>query len=138
MGSIKDRNCRDLTEAEDIKKRWQEYTEELYKKVLHDPDNHNGVITHLEPDILKCKVKWALGSIITNKASGGDGTEPALFQILKDNPVKVLHSTCQQIWKTQQWPQDWRRSLFVQIPKKGNTKNAQTTAQLHSSHTLVE
>ena len=106
MGSIKDRNGMDLTEAEDIKKRWQEYTEELYKKDLHYLDNHDGVITHLEPDILECEVKWALGSITTNKASGGDGIPVELFQILKDDAVKVLHSICQQIWKTQQWPQD--------------------------------
>ena len=106
MGSIKDINCRDLTEAEDIKKRWQEYTEELYKKELHDPDNHDGVITHLEPDILEWEVKWALGSITTNKASGGDGILAELFQILKDDAVKVLHSICQQIWKTQPCPQD--------------------------------
>ena len=105
MGTIKERNGRDLTEAEDIKKRWQEYTE-LYKKDLHEPDNHNGVITHLEPDILECKVKWALGSITTNKASEGDGIPVELFQILKDDGEKVLHSICQQIWKTQQWPQD--------------------------------
>ena len=122
MGSIKDRNGMDLTEAEDIKKRWQEYTEELYKKDLHNPDNHNGVITHLEPDILECEVKWALGSITTNKASGGDGIPVELFQILKDDAVKVLHSICQQIWKTQQWPQDWKRSVFIPIPKKGNAK----------------
>ena len=100
MGSIKDKNCMHLTEAEDIKKRWQEYTEELYKKDLHDPDNHDSMITHLEPDILECKVKWALGSITMNKASGGDGIPVELFQILKDDAVKVLHSTCQQIWKT--------------------------------------
>ena len=112
----------DLTEAEDIKKRWQEYTEELYKKDLHDPDNHDGVITHLEPDILECEVKWALGSITTNKASGGDGIPVELFQILKDDAVKVLYSICQQIWKTQQWPQDWKRSVFIPIPKKGNAK----------------
>ena len=122
MGSIKDRNGRDLTEAEDIKKRWQEYTEELYKKDLQDPDNHDGLITLLEPDILECEVKWALGSITTNKASGGDGIPDELFQILRDDAVKVLHSICQQIWKTQQWPQDWKRSLFIQIPKKGNAK----------------
>ena len=121
MGSIKDRNCRDLTEAEDIKKRWQEYIEELYKKDLHDPDNHD-VITNLEPDILECEVKWALGSITTNKASGGDGIPVELFQILKDDAVKVLHSICQQIGKTQQWPQDWKRSVFTPIPKKGNAK----------------
>ena len=106
MGSIKDRNGMDLTEAEDIKKRWQEYTEELYKKDLHNPDNHDGVITHLESDILECEVKWALGSITMSKDSGGDGTPVELFQILKDNAVKVLHSICQQIWKTQQWPQN--------------------------------
>ena len=106
MGSIKDRNGMDLTEAEDIKKRWWEYTEELYKKDPHDPDNHDDVITHLEPDILKSEVKWALGSITTNKASGGDGIPVELFQILEDDAVKVLHSICQQIWKTQQWPQD--------------------------------
>ena len=111
----------DLSEAEDIKKR-QEYTEELYKKYLHIPDNQDGVITYPEPDILECEVKWALGSITTNKASGGDGIPVALFQILKDDAVKVLHSVCQQIWKTQQWPQDWKRSVFIPIPKKGNTK----------------
>ena len=122
MGSIKDRNGKDLTEAEDIKKRWQEYTEELYKKDLHDSDNHNGVITHLEPDILDCEVKWALGSITTNKASGGNGIPVDLFQILKDDTVKVLHSISQQIWKTHQWPQDWKRSVFIPIPKKGNAK----------------
>ena len=122
MGSIKDRNCRDLTEAEDIKKRWQEYTEELYKKDLHDPDNHDGVITHLETDMLECEVKWALGSITTNKASGVDGILVELFQILKDDAVNVLHSICQQIWKTQQWPQDWKRSIFIPIPKKVNAK----------------
>ena len=109
MGTIKDRNGMDRTEAEDIKKRWQEYTEELYKKDLHDPDNHAGVITHLEPDILECEFKWALGSITTNKASGCDGIAVELFQILKDDAVKVLHSICQQIWKSQQWSQDWKR-----------------------------
>ena len=122
MGSVKDRNVRDLTEAEDIKKRWQEYTEELYNKDLHDPDNHDGVITHLEPDILECEVKWALGSITTNKASGGDGISVELFQILKDDTVKVLNSICQHIWKTQQWPQDRKMSVFIPIPKKGNAK----------------
>ena len=122
MGSIKDRNGMDLTEAEDIKKRWQEYTEELYKKVLHYPDNHNNVITHLEPDILECEVKWSLESITTNKASGGDGIPLELFQILKDDAVKVLHSISQQIWRTQQWPQDWKRSVFIAIAKKGNPK----------------
>ena len=122
MGLIKDRNGVDLTEAKDIKKRWQEYTEELYKKDLHDLDNHNGVITHLQPDILEWEVKWAIGSIITSKASGGDGIPAELFQILKDDAVKVLHSICQQIWKTQQWSQDWKRSVFIPIPKRGNAK----------------
>ena len=122
MGTIKDRNGMDLTEAEDIKKRWQEYTEELYKKDLHDPDNHNGVITDLEPDILECEVKWALGSITTNEASRGDGIPAELFQILKDDAVKVLLSICQQIWKPQQCSQDWKRSDFIPIPKKGNAK----------------
>ena len=122
MGTLKDRNGRDLTEAEDIKKRWQEYTEELYKKDLHDQDNHDGVIPHLEPDILECEVKWALGSITTNKASGGDGIPVELFQILKYDAVKVLHSICQKIWKTQQCPQNWKRLVFIPIPKKGNAK----------------
>ena len=122
MGTIKVRNGMDLTEAEDIKKRWLEYTEELYKKDLYDLDNQYGVITHLEPDILQCEVKWALGSITMNKASGGDGIPVELFQILKDDAVKVLHSICQQIWKTQQWPQRWKRSVFIPIPKKGNAK----------------
>ena len=112
----------DLTEAEDIKKRWKEYTEELYKKDLHDPDNHDGVISHLEPDILEWEVKWALESVTTNKASGGDGIPVELFQILKDDAVKVLHSICQQIWKTQQWTQDWKRSIFIPVPKKGNAE----------------
>ena len=111
-----------LTEAEKIKKRWQEYTEKLYKNDVHDPDNHDCVITHLETDILEYEVKWALGSITMNKASGGDGIPVELFQILKDDAVKVLHSICQQIWKTQQWPQDWKRSVFSPIPKKGNAK----------------
>ena len=123
MSTIKQRNGMDLTEAEDMKKRWQEYTEELYKKDLHDPENHDGVITHLEPDILECEIKWALESITMNKASGGDGIPLELFQILKDDAVKVLHSICQQIWKTQQWPQDWKRSVFIPIPKKGNAKD---------------
>ena len=122
MGSIKDGNGTDLTEAEDIKKRWQEYTEELYKKYLNDPDNQDGVITHLEPDILECEVKWALESITMNKASGDDRIPVELFQILKDDAVTVLHSISQQIWKTQQWPQDWKRSVFTKIPKKGNAK----------------
>ena len=137
MGTIKDRNDMDLTEAEDTKK-WQEYTEELYKKDLHDPDNHDDVITHLEPDILKCEVKWALGSITMNKASGGDGIPVELFQIVKDDAVKVLHSICQQIWKTQQWPQDWKGPFSFQSQRKAMPKNAQTTAQLHSSLTLVK
>ena len=113
----------DLTEAEYIKKRWQKYTEELYKKDLHDPDNHNGVITHREPDILEREVKWDLGSFTTNKASGGDGIPLELFQILKDDAVKVLHSICQHIWKIQPWPQDWIWSVFIPIPKKGNAKD---------------
>ena len=112
----------DLTEAEDIKKRWQKYTEELYKKDLHDPDNHDGVITHLEPDIRECEVKWDLESITMNKGSGGDGIPVELFQILKDDAVKVLHSICQQNWKIQQWPPAWKRSVFIPIPKKGNGK----------------
>ena len=123
MGLIKDRNGMDLIEAEDIKKRWEEYTDKLYKTDLHDPDNHYGVITHLEPDILECEVKWALGSITMNKTSGGDRIPVELFQILKDDAVKVLHLICQQIWKTQQWPQDWKRSGFIPIPKKGNAKD---------------
>ena len=138
MGSIKDRNGMDLTEAEDIKKRWQEHTEKVYKKDLHDQDNHNGVITHLGPDIVECEVKWALRSITTNKASRGDGIPVELLQILKDDAVKVLPSTCQQIWKTQQWAQDWKRSVFIPIPKKGMPKNAQNTTQLYSSLTLVK
>ena len=122
MGSLKDNIGMDLIEAEEIKMRWQEYTEELYKKDLHDPDNHDGVITHQEPDILETEVKWALESITTNKASGGDGIPVELFQILKDDAVKVMHSICQQIWKNQQWPQDWKRSVFIPISKKGNAK----------------
>ena len=124
MSSIKDTNGMDLTEAEDIRKRWQEYTEKLYKKGLNDPDNHDGVITYLEPNSLECEVKWSLGSITTNKASGGDGIPAVLFQILKDDAVKVLHSICQQIWKTQQWPQDWKRSIFVLLPKKCNAEES--------------
>ena len=122
MVKIKDTNGMDLTEAEVIKKRWQEYTEELCKKDLHDPDNHDGVITHLEPDILECEVKWALGSITMNKASGSDGVPVELFQILKDDAVKGLHSICPQIWETQQWPQNWESSVFIPIPKKDNAK----------------
>ena len=133
MGTVKDRNDMDLTEAEDIKnKRIHRRT---LKKDLHNPDNHDSVITHLEPDILECEVKWALGSITKNKASGGDGIPVEIFQILKDDAVKMLHSICQQIWKTQQWPQDWKRSdLF----RKAMSKNAQSIAQLHSSHTLAK
>ena len=140
--SIKDINDMDLTEAEDIKKRWQEYTEELYRKDLSDPDIDDGVITHLEPDILECEIKWALGSITTNKASGGDGIPVELFQILKDVAVKVLHSICQQIWKTQQWPQDWEKSIFIPIPKKGNAKecsNYHTIALIsHASKVMLK
>ena len=135
MGSIKDRNSTELIEAEDITKTWQKYTEELYKKDLHDPSYHDGVITHLEPDILECKVKWALGSINMKKTSEGDGIPVELIQILKDDAMKVLHSICQQIWKAQQKPQNWKRSVFIPIPKKGN---AQTTTQLNSSHMLVK
>ena len=138
MGSIKDRNGTDLTGAEDIKKRWQEYTEELYKKDLHDPDNHNSVVTHLEPDILECEVTWALGSITTNKASGDNRIAVKLFQILKDDAVRVLHSICQQIWKTQPWPRTRKRHFSFQSQRKAMPKNAQTTTQLHSSHTLVK
>ena len=142
MGTVKDRNGTDLTEAEDIKKRWQEYTEELCKKDLHNSDNHYGVITHLEPDILECEVKWALGSSTTNKASGGDGIPVDLFQILEDDAVKVLHSIWQQIWKTQQWPQDWKRSVFIPIPKKGNAKecsNCLTIAVIsHASKIMLK
>ena len=127
-----------LTEAEDIKKRQQEYMEELYKKGLHDPDNHDGVITHLEPDILECGVKWALESITTNKAIGCDGTPDELFQILKDDAVKVLHSICQQIWKTHQWLQGWKKSFSFLSQRKAIPRNAQTTAQLHSSHMLAK
>ena len=141
MGTIKDRIGMDLMEAEDIKTRWQEYTEELYKN-LDDPDNHNGVITHLEPDIVECKVKWALGNITMNKVTGGNGTPVELLQILKDDAAKVLHSICQQIWKTQQWPQDWRRSVFIPIPKKGSAKecsNYRTFALIsHTSKVMLK
>ena len=137
MGSIKDRNDMDLTEAEDIKKRWQEYTEELYKKDLHDPENHDGMITDLEPDILECEVKWALESITTNKASRGDGIPVEVFQILND-AVKMLHSIRQQIWKTQQWPQVWKRSVFIPIPKKGNAKECSNYPTGYSFHMLVQ
>ena len=142
MGSIKDRNGMDLTEADNIKKRWQEYTEELYRKNLHDPDNHDGVITHLEPYILECKVKWALGGITTNKASGSDRIPVELFQILKSDAEKVLDSICQQIWKTWQWPQDWKRSVFIPVPKKGNAKecsNYHTIALIsHASKVMLK
>ena len=138
MVLIKDRNGMDLREAEDIKKRWQEYTEELYKKDLYNPDDHNGVITHLEPDILECDVKWALESITINEVSGCDGIPVELFQILKDDAVKVQHSICQQIGKTHQCPQDWKRSVFIPIPMKGNLKECSkccTTALIpHASN----
>ena len=141
MRLIKDRNGRDLTEAEAIKKRWQEYTEELYKKDLHDQDNHD-VITHLQPDILECEVKWALESITTNKTSGGDGIPIELFQILKDDAVKVLHSICQQVRKTQQWPQDWKRSVFIPILKKGNAKECSNYCTIalisHASQVMLK
>ena len=142
MGSIKDRNGMDLTEAYDIKKRWQEYTEEWYKKDLHDTDNQDAVITHLEPDILECEVKWALESIITNKASGCDGIPVELFQILKDDAVKMVHSVCQKIWKTQQWPQEWKMSVFIPIPKKGNPKECSNyrtiVLLLHASEVMLK
>ena len=128
----------ELTEAEDIKRRWQEYTEELYKKDLHDQDNHDGVITHLEPDILECEVKWALGSITANKASGGDGIPVELFQILKDDAVKVLHSICQQIWKLSNGHRTGKVQFSFQSQRRAMPKNAQATTQLHSSHTLVK
>ena len=142
MGTIKDRNGRDLTEAEDIKERWQGYTEELYEKNLHDPDNHDGVITHLESYILECEGKCALGSITVNKASGGDGTAVELFQTLKDDAVKVLHSICQHIWKTQQWPQDWKRSVFISVPKKCNPKECSNYCTIalisHTSNVMLK
>ena len=131
MGTIRNRNGMNLTKTVDIKKKWQEYTEELYRNNLHDPDNNDGVITHLQTDILECEVKRALGSITTNKASGGDGISVELFQILKDDAGKVLHSICQQIWKTRQWPQDWKRAVFIPIPKKGNAK------ELSNYHTIA-
>ena len=142
MGTIKDRNGMDLTEAEDIKKRWQEYAEELYKKDLNDPDNHNGVITYLEPDILEWEDKWSLGSITMNKASGGVEIPVELFQILKDDVVKVLHSMCQQIWKPQQWPEDWKRAVFIPIPKKGNAKECSNYSTIgfisHTSKVMLK
>ena len=132
----------DITEAEDIKKRWQQYTEELNKKDLHEPDNHDGMITYLEPEIVECKVKWALGSITMNKASGGDGIPVELFQILKDDAVKVLQSICQQMWKTQQCPQDWKRSVFIPIPKKGNAKECSSYCTIalisHASKVMLK
>ena len=141
MGTIKGRNDMNLTEAEDIKKRWQEYTE-LYKKYLNDPDNHDGVITHLEPDILECEVKWALGSITTNKVSGGDGIPVELFQILKYDAVKVMQSICRQIWKIQQWPQDWKRSVFLPIPKKSSAKECSKSSTIalisHASKVMLK
>ena len=142
MGTIEDRNRMDLTEAEDIKKRRQEYIEELYRKDLHDPDNYDGVITHLEPDILEWDVKWALGSITMNKASGGDGIPVELFQILKDDALKVLHSICQQIWKTHQWSQDWKKSVFIPIPKKSHAKECSNYCTIvlisHASKVMVK
>ena len=142
MGSKKDRNGMDLTEAEDTKKRWQEYTGELFKKDLNDPDNHDGVIAHLKPNILESEVKWALGSITMNKASGGDGIPAELFQIPKDDNVKVLHSISQQIWKIQQWPQGWKRAVFIPIPKKGNARqcsNYCTTVLIsHTSKVMLK
>ena len=125
---IKDRNGKDITEAEEIRKRWQRYTEELYKKGLNDPENQDGVVTHLELGILEYEVKWVLGSIILNKASGSDGISAELSKILKYDAVKVLHSVCQQIWKTRQWPQDWKMSVFIPYQGKAVPKNAQTTA----------
>ena len=142
MGVIKDRNCKDLTEAEENKKRGQEYTEGLYKKSLNDLDNHDGMVTHLVPDIQEDEVKWALGSITMNKANGGDGIPVVLFQILKDDAMKVLHSIFQQIWKTHQWPQDWKRSVFIPIPKKGNAKECSTYRTialiLHASKVMLK
>ena len=142
MGTLTHRNGMDPTEAEDIKKRWQEYTEELYKKGLNDLDNHNGMVTHLESDILECEVKWALGSIAMIKASGSDGITVELFQILKDDVVKVLHSICQHIWKTQHWPQDWKRSVFIPTPKKGNVKQCSNYCTIvlisHASKVMVK
>ena len=140
MHTKKDSNNMDLIETEDIKEKWQEYTEELYKKDLHDPNNHDGVITHLEPDILECEVKGALESITVNKASGGDRIPVELFQILKDDAMKLLHSICHQTRKTQQWPQDWKRSVFIPIPKKGNPKEFSDTIALisHTSKVMLQ
>ena len=142
MGTIEDRKGMHLTEAEDMKKRWQEYTEKLYKKDLHDPDNHDAVITYLEPDISECEVKWASGSITTNKAKGGDEIPAEQFQILKDDAVELLHSTCQQIWETQQWPKDWKRPVFIPIPKKGNAKECSNYRKIalisHASKVMLK
>jgi len=142
MGTIKVRNGMELTEAEDIQKKWKQYTEELSKKDLHDPDNHNGVITHLEPNVLECEVKGTLGTITMNKARGSNRIPVESFQTLKDDAVKVLHSICKQIWKTQQWPQDWKRSVFIPIPKKGNAKdcsNYHTVALIsHTSKVVLK
>ena len=142
MGSIKDRHGMDLTEAEDVEKRWQEYTEAPYKKDLHDPDHHDGVITDLEPDLLECELKWAFESITTNKASGGDGIPGELVQILKDDAVTVLHSLCQHIWKPPPWPQDWKRSVFIPIPKRGHAKACSTDRTLarlsHASRVVLK
>ena len=141
MGMVKDRNGKDLREAEEIKERWQEYTEELYKRGFNEPDNHDGMVTHLEPDILECDIKWALGSITSNKVSRGDGFPAELFKILKYDAVKVLHSIGQQIWKTQQWPQDWKRSVFIPVPKKGNAKEYSSYYTIvlisHAKHVAV-
>ena len=142
MGTIKDKNGRDLVNTEEIKKRWKEYMEELYKKDLHELDYYNGVVSHPKPDILECKVKWALRSTAVNKASGCDEISAELFKILKDDAIKVLHSLCQQIWKTQQWPQDWKRSILIATPKKGSTKeraNHQTVALIsHASKVMLK
>ena len=140
MGTIKDKNGRELTEAEEIKERWQAHTEELYKKDHNDPDKHDGVVTHPEPDMVECEVKWALGSIAANKASGGDGIPAELFKTPKDDALKVLHSVRQQIWKTQQWPQDWKRSIFIPVPKKGSIKecsNYQKTALIFHANKVM-
>ena len=134
-GHIKDRNAKDLPESEEVKKRWQEYTEVLYNKGLNYPDNHNGVVTHLKPDILEYEVKWALGSITMNKASRGDGIPAELFLILKDDAVEVLNSICQQIWKTPQRLQYWKRSVFIPIPKKGNDKECSKVPHYHTHFT---
>ena len=138
MGKIENKEQYGDFKSNSINYRWQEHTEELYKKDLHDPGDSEGVITHLEPDILECEVRWALGSITTNKASGGDGIPVEQFQILKDDAVKVLHSICQQIWKAKQWPQDWKKSVFISIPKKGNAKECSNYRTVALSHMLVK